>query len=58
MGWLSGIAGAALGMWSANKSAGAQAALSREQMQWQSQEAQKTRDWRLAGKNVVYGSSA
>ena len=45
MSWLSGIAGAALGIWSGNKSANAQAALSREQMKWQSQEAQKTRDW-------------
>lgn len=42
---LSSVAGAALGIWSGNKSANAQAALSREQMQWQSQEAQKTRDW-------------
>ena len=45
MSWLSSIAGAALGIWSGNKSANAQAALSHEQMQWQSQEAQKTRDW-------------
>lgn len=45
MSWLSGLVGGALGIWSANKSAGAQAALSHEQMQWQSQEAQKTRDW-------------
>ena len=45
MSWLSSVAGAALGIWSGNKSANAQAALSREQMQWQSQEAQKTRDW-------------
>lgn len=35
MSWLSSVAGAALGMWSANKSAGAQAAMSREQMAWQ-----------------------
>lgn len=35
MSFLSSVAGAALGMWSANKSAGAQAALSREQMAWQ-----------------------
>lgn len=35
MSWLSSIAGAALGMWSANKSASAQAAMSREQMAWQ-----------------------
>lgn len=45
MSFLSSVAGAALGIWSGNKSANAQAALSREQMQWQSQEAQKTRDW-------------
>lgn len=49
MSWLShaagGLIGGALGIWSANKSANAQAALSREQMNWQSQEAQKTRDW-------------
>lgn len=35
MGFLSSVAGAALGMWSANKSASAQAAMSREQMAWQ-----------------------
>lgn len=45
MSWLSGIVGGALGIWSANKSANAQAALSREQMKWQSAEAQKNRDW-------------
>lgn len=45
MSWLSGALGGALGIWSANKSASAQAALSREQMKWQSAEAQKTRDW-------------
>lgn len=45
MSWLSGIVGGALGIWSANKSANAQAALSHEQMKWQSAEAQKNRDW-------------
>lgn len=35
MSFLSSVAGAALGMWSANKSASAQAAMSREQMAWQ-----------------------
>lgn len=35
MGFFSSVAGAALGMWSANKSASAQAAMSREQMAWQ-----------------------
>ena len=45
MSWLSSIAGAALGVFSGHKSAQAQASLSREQMLWQSQEAQKTRDW-------------
>ena len=41
MSWLSSITGAALGVFSGHKSAQAQASLSREQMQWQSQEAQK-----------------
>ena len=35
MSWLSSIAGGALGMWSANKAANAQAAMTREQMAWQ-----------------------
>lgn len=35
MSFFSSAAGAALGMWSANKSASAQAAMSREQMAWQ-----------------------
>nr|DAK52642.1 MAG TPA: hypothetical protein [Microviridae sp.] len=35
MSWLSGLVGGALGIWSANKSAGAQAALSHEQMQYE-----------------------
>lgn len=35
MSWLSSVAGAALGIWSGNKSASAQAAMSREQMAWQ-----------------------
>ena len=35
MSWLSSAVGGALGIWSANRSAGAQAAMSREQMAWQ-----------------------
>lgn len=35
MSFLSSVAGAALGIWSGNKSANAQAAMSREQMAWQ-----------------------
>lgn len=45
MSWLSSAIGGALGIFSANKSANAQASLSREQMQWQSNEAQKNRDF-------------
>lgn len=55
MSWLSSVAGAALGIWSGNKSANAQSALAHEQMQWQSQEAQKIE---IGKKNVFYCPSA